>query len=311
MSNDRVLSPRFADRRQSGRRRDSDLPDAGPLGMFSASANGQLLRFDPVFAQLLSLPLRPVPARPLTIRRLFGTAASSAVSRALIEGFSSADCDLSGHRAGRVLLPADFLPAARRRGMAAKIDLWVIRQALRQLKPRSAFPAPTEFCLVKLSAESLHDHRFQRETLDLLQAHPGAACRLRIELNGRYALRLSRRILDFVDQLQQCGSRVVLTGWMALPVWMPDVVGLRPAAMKLDVSTLASGPHRAESLRCIQTLVDACRDLQIETCAARVESQEVLALARETGFDQVQGYLFGRPESLQAGSAEQEQAASS
>ncbi|MFM7567658.1 MAG: EAL domain-containing protein [Betaproteobacteria bacterium] len=212
---------------------------------------------------------------------------------------------------GRVLLPADFLPAARRRGMAAKIDLWVIRQALRQLKPHSAFPAPTEFCLVKLSAESLHDHRFQHETLDLLQAHPGAACRLRIDLNGRYALRLSRRILDFVDQLQQCGSRVVLTGWMALPVWMPDVVGLRPAAMKLDVSTLASGPHRAESLRCIQTLVDACRDLQIETCAARVESQEVLAVARETGFDQVQGYLFGRPGSLQAGSAKQEQAASS
>jgi len=212
---------------------------------------------------------------------------------------------------GRVLLPADFLPAARRRGMAAKIDLWVIREALGWLERQSAFPPPSEFCLVKLNAESLHDHRFQRETFDLLQAHPAAARRLRIELNGRYALRLSGPILDFVDHLQQCGSRVVLTGWMALPVWMPDVVGLRPAAMKIDASTLAPGPHRAESMRCIQTVVDACRDLGIDTCAARVESQETLALARQTGFDQVQGYLFGRPESLEAGRIGLRQTASS
>jgi diguanylate cyclase (GGDEF)-like protein len=199
---------------------------------------------------------------------------------------------------GKLRLPAEFLPAARARGLASKIDLWVLTQALvgRSAQAMHDCAAPAPFRVIKLSVESLHDRRFQRLALELLHQHTCDAAGLRFELNGRLALHDPGSITEFIDSARTAGVRVVLSGLTQIPVWMPQLSRLLPAAIKVDASWFCNRRDRAAAQSCVRGLIDTCRELGIEACATRIESEQALECARQCGFDQVQGFLFGPPE---------------
>jgi diguanylate cyclase (GGDEF)-like protein len=203
-------------------------------------------------------------------------------------------------RTGKLRLPAEFLPAARARGLASRIDLWVLARALRWLSTQGvddrANPAP--FCVIKLSIESLHDQRFQRHALKLLDAHARCAAGLRFDVSGRLALQDSGSVTEFIDSARTMGVRVVLSGLTQIPVWMPQLSRLLPAAIKVDASWFCDRRDQAAAQSCVRGLIDTCRELDIEACATRIESEQALERAQQFGFDQVQGFLFGPPEPI-------------
>ncbi len=210
-------------------------------------------------------------------------------------------------RSGRLRRPAEFLLAARSQGLAARVDLWMIGRALAWLSSQAAgtHRGPRQFCVVKLTTESLHDQRFQRQALELLQRHSRVAAGLRFELSGRHALQDSGSITEFVDAARALGARAVLSGLSQFPVWMPHLSRLRPAAIKVDASWFCNRGDNAVTRSCVRALIDTCRALDIAACACRIESQADLDTAQQQGFDQAQGFLFGPLEPVSLESIEQ------
>lgn len=198
---------------------------------------------------------------------------------------------------GRRRRPSEFLPAARQLGLATQIDLWVMRCALDWLNRARAHPLSSgpPFLVMKLNAESLYDRRFQRQAIRLLGAQPSAAQALRIEVNARHIGRGAGAAAQLLENARELGTRMVLSGLSQVPVWMPEVLSLRPIAIKLDIALAEPCQERPLSHRGIQMLLDHCRALGIEACASRIESSQALAWARRIGFQQVQGFLFGKP----------------
>jgi EAL domain-containing protein (putative c-di-GMP-specific phosphodiesterase class I) len=154
------------------------------------------------------------------------------------------------------------------------------------------------FVVMKLNAESLHDHRFQRQALRLLRAQPSTAAALRIEVNARHLARGPGAAAEFIERARATGTRAVLGGLAQVPVWMPQLLALRPAAIKLDVSLADNDREQPTTHQSIRLLLDHCRALGIEACATRIESTRALEWACRVGFDQVQGFLLGKPDAV-------------
>ncbi len=200
---------------------------------------------------------------------------------------------------GRLRRPSEFLPAARQLGLAAHIDLWVMRRALEWItRARSAASSNAMFVVMKLNAESLHDRRFQRRALRLLKAQPSTAAALRIEVNARHLARGPGAAAEFIERARAMGTRAVLGGLAQVPVWMPQLLALRPASIKLDVSLADIDREQPTTHQSIRLLLDHCRALGIEACATRIESTRALEWACRVGFDQVQGFLLGKPDAV-------------
>lgn len=199
----------------------------------------------------------------------------------------------------RLRRPSEFLPAARQLGLAAQIDLWVMRRALDWLAAsRITASSNGMFVVMKLNAESLHDRRFQRQALRLLRAQPSTAAALRIEVNARHLARGPGAAAEFIERARATGTRAVLGGLAQVPVWMPQLLALRPAAIKLDVSLADNDREQPTTHQSIRLLLDHCRALGIEACATRIESTRALEWACRVGFDQVQGFLLGKPDAV-------------
>ena len=102
---------------------------AGPIGTFVADRLGRLQRFDPVFAALLNLWLRPLDGRRLSVNRLLRRAIAAQIAPNAEHTFVVADCVLPG---GQTLLLRARSSGATLRGWIE--DVTVLRRSESQLR---------------------------------------------------------------------------------------------------------------------------------------------------------------------------------
>jgi|TARA_R110001592_G_scaffold159467_3_gene390988 EAL domain-containing protein (putative c-di-GMP-specific phosphodiesterase class I) len=76
-----------------------------------------------------------------------------------------------------------------------------------------------------------------------------------------------------------------------------ELIEVPPDYVKFDramVDGLATGSSRQVSI--VESLVQFCRDNQIQTIAEGIDNEQDGNLCREIGFDLLQGFFYGRPE---------------
>ncbi|MFP3541101.1 EAL domain-containing protein, partial [Pseudomonas sp. SIMBA_044] len=65
--------------------------------------------------------------------------------------------------------------------------------------------------------------------------------------------------------------------------------------LKIDKSFVGGMEDREENLKLVHAMINLAQNLQLQVVAEGVETREQLALLREFGCDQVQGYLISKP----------------
>jgi len=190
-----------------------------------------------------------------------------------------------------LVAPAEFIPLAEECGLIAEIDQWVLRLACREA---SRWPGPYQVA-VNLSPAQLES----RDLIGLVAAALAetglAPAQLELEITEAVLLRDSQRTLELLHRLREMGVRVALddfgTGYSSLGYLRSFPLD----KLKIDrsfVHDLGRSGTAAPILRAIAAMAEA---LGLVTIAEGVETEAQLALLREFGVAQVQGYLFGRP----------------
>ncbi len=196
-----------------------------------------------------------------------------------------------------VLRPAQFMPAAEARGLAAQVDAAVLAQACRHI---AGTPADVGFVSVNLSLEFVLAPDFGdrvRRALDLRHVDPS---RLVLELTEAVTLQLPRAARRDIESLDADGVRVFVddfgSGYGALAVF--DDLPVR--GVKLDRSLLTgaeSDPRRDVLLVGLRHLVDG---LGVVGVVEGIETPDELDRVRAIGWTLGQGYLLGAPAPLSA-----------
>jgi diguanylate cyclase (GGDEF)-like protein len=190
-----------------------------------------------------------------------------------------------------LISPADFIPLAEETGLMMELGEWVMREACRKAM---TWPAPLSVA-VNLSPKQFFHPALPAMVVQALAASGLPPQRLEVEITESAFTSNTEKTLETLHALQGLGVRIALddfgTGYSSL-----SFLRLFPFdKLKIDqtfVRDLAEEGNAHAVIRAITTLADA---LGIETLAEGVEEAGQLAVLRQEGCRQIQGFLLSRP----------------
>jgi diguanylate cyclase (GGDEF)-like protein len=189
---------------------------------------------------------------------------------------------------GQVLLAPDIVPVAERLGLIRLVDHRVLELVVAELAA-----SPDVHLSLNISPETTMDPDWWASIESLMQAHPGVAQRLIVEITETVAIQDIDDVRAFVGRLKHFGSRIAIDDFGAGYTSFRNLRKLGVDIVKIDGAFVQNLTHSADDRAFVQTLIDLARRLDIKTVAEWVQDEAAAAMLRDWGCDYIQGRLIG------------------
>jgi diguanylate cyclase (GGDEF)-like protein len=189
------------------------------------------------------------------------------------------------------VLPADFVPIAEETGLIVPIGEWAIHEATRQaaLWPMSIGVS------VNISNVQLQRGNLALTVFGALAASKLLPGRLHLEITESLLIKSNDLTLSLLQQLRGLGVRIVLddfgTGYSALN-YLDRFPFDKVKVDRYFIKNLGKG-NTNDAI--IDAIVSICRNLNIDTVAEGVETEQQREHLMNSGIKEMQGYLYSRP----------------
>lgn len=194
-----------------------------------------------------------------------------------------------------MISPAEFIPIAEESGQIVTIGEWVLRHALGQLKLWIAEGLTPFIMAVNLSAIQFRHPKLVSLVLDVLEKLQLPAEYLELELTEGITMENPLHAIDIMNELHSHGIRMSIddfgTGYSSLNYLKKFQV----YKLKIDQSFIRDITENPEDKVIVNTIINMAHNLNLITIAEGVETAEQLAILRESGCNEIQGYYFSKP----------------
>lgn len=192
---------------------------------------------------------------------------------------------------GTSVPPSLFIPVAERTGAILELGRWAIRTVCDELLADNHVRVVS----VNVSPVQLKTPGFATSVAAILGETGVAGSRLAFEITEGLEMEMHSDILRCISDLKLLGIRIWLddfgTGFAGLS-WLRLIDF---DTVKIDRSFLHDcGVPRGKAM--LQDIIGLVRNRGHKILVEGVETDEQMALMREFGIDQVQGFYVGRPE---------------
>ncbi|MBW0145363.1 putative bifunctional diguanylate cyclase/phosphodiesterase [Sphingomicrobium clamense] len=196
------------------------------------------------------------------------------------------------------IAPHVFIPVIEDSGLIHQIGDWVIHEACAE----AAHWEDEVHVAVNISAAQLPGDRLADTVLDALNRSGLDPKRLELEVTETVFLGEDADTLASLERLRELGVRLVLDDFGQGYSSFGYLSRAHFSKIKIDQNFVrqASAGDR-NSLAIIQGILALANGLGVETTAEGVETAEQAGLMRNLGIDQLQGFLYGRPEFVEPG----------
>jgi diguanylate cyclase (GGDEF)-like protein len=196
---------------------------------------------------------------------------------------------------GRWVAPARFIPIAEETGLIHPIGAWALRTAVIQARVWQTCIASMTGISVNLSARQFRQPDLTRSIARLLEITGLQPERLELELTETMLISDAEDAIRSMHALKNLGIRLSLddfgTGYSSL-----SYLGRFPIdALKIDQVFVQKMETDEASAAIVDTVISIAHRLGLSVTAEGVETEKQLALLREQGCDEVQGYLIAHP----------------
>ncbi|MCP3474265.1 bifunctional diguanylate cyclase/phosphodiesterase [Bradyrhizobium sp. CCGUVB1N3] len=189
---------------------------------------------------------------------------------------------------GRTLLAPDIVPVAERLGLIRLVDHRVLELVVAELAA-----SPEVRLSLNISPDTTMDPDWWASIESLMQAHPGVAERLIVEITETVAIQDIDDVRAFVGRLKHFGSRIAIDDFGAGYTSFRNLRKLGVDIVKIDGAFVQNITRSADDRAFVQTLIDLARRLDIKTVAEWVQDEEAANMLRDWGCDYIQGRLIG------------------
>lgn len=195
--------------------------------------------------------------------------------------------------------PAEFIPIAEDSGLILTIGEWVMRTAVQQLKAWLASGQAPFVIAVNLSAVQFR-HPSLLEMVGRILEEAGLPPQyLELELTEGVAMHDPDGAVAVMNKLHERGVRMSIddfgTGYSSLNY----LKKFKVYKLKIDQSFVRDINSDPEDRAIVSAIISMSRSLNLQTIAEGVETEEQMALLREQGCDEYQGYYFSKPLSVE------------
>jgi diguanylate cyclase (GGDEF)-like protein len=198
------------------------------------------------------------------------------------------------HPVRGIVSPIHFIQIAEETGLIRAIGEWVVQRACADAMQ---FPGDIRIA-VNLSASQFNTSDIVDIVAAALESSRLPARRLELEITETTLLTNNEATLALLFRLRALGLRIALddfgTGYSSL-----TYLRIFPFdKIKIDQSFVREMATRVDCAAIVSSIVELANKLNITTTAEGIETLDQLALVREAGCTEAQGYLFSVPRSL-------------
>jgi diguanylate cyclase (GGDEF)-like protein/PAS domain S-box-containing protein len=200
------------------------------------------------------------------------------------------------HPGRGLLLPEHFIPLAESCGLIDALGKWCLETACRQIVAWQESGIDVPRIAVNVSARQLRDPQFPIHVLELVERYGIAPGSLELELTESMLSEDAERTLAIFSQMRAHGIRIAIddfgTGYSSLSYLSRYPVDI----VKIDRSFVQGLEQDPDARSIAQAIVLLAHGLHMKTVAEGVETSGQEEVLRQLGCDQLQGFLFSRPE---------------
>ncbi|MGI4942497.1 MAG: putative bifunctional diguanylate cyclase/phosphodiesterase, partial [Janthinobacterium lividum] len=191
--------------------------------------------------------------------------------------------------------PAEFIPLAEKMGLILGMGAWALVQACTDA---AGWPEHLKVA-VNLSPMQFLGGRLVEEVEQALATSGLAASRLELEITESVLLQDNDANLGVLHRLRVLGVRISMddfgTGYSSLSYLRRFPFD----KIKIDQSFVRNLEQERGSIEIVRAVVGLGKALGMDVLAEGVETLEQLAILQTEGCNELQGYLFGRPQPVQ------------
>ena len=189
--------------------------------------------------------------------------------------------------------PDQFVPIIEDAGLIHQIGDWVIREACAEAVAWSDGLRVA----VNISAAQLSGSGISETVIGALAATGLAPGRLELEVTESIFLGDDVSTLAALERLRSIGVRLVLDDFGKGYSSFGYLSRAQFSKIKIDRSFVqGAAEDERDCTAIVRAILALARGLGVETTAEGVETEREAEVMRELGCDQLQGFLFGRPE---------------
>ena len=187
--------------------------------------------------------------------------------------------------------PAEFIGVAEESGAIVEIGAWVLKTAVRE----AARWTNSARIAVNLSPVQLKDVNLIDTVREILAETGLSPSRLELEITESTIIEDRLTALHILRQIKALGVTIAIddfgTGYASL-----DTLNAFPFdKIKIDRTFLMEADRTPQARAIVRAILALGKSLEIPVLAEGVETEAQLALLREEGCEEAQGYLLGRP----------------
>ncbi len=196
-----------------------------------------------------------------------------------------------------ILPPAEFLPLAEETGLVIPIGWWVFHEVCRQIREwrRRLPPQSTLSVSVNLSGRQFLQPDLVQRLTDILEETCVEPSWVKLEIVETIIMEHCATIIAKLQQLRRLGVGLALddfgTGYSSLS----RLLNFPIDTLKIDRSFVQRLRPGGGECAVVSAIVTLARDLNMETVAEGVETEQQLHTLSAMGCDFAQGYLFSPP----------------
>ncbi|WP_083928483.1 EAL domain-containing protein [Marinobacterium rhizophilum] len=195
--------------------------------------------------------------------------------------------------------PAEFVPVAEELGLIVPLGNWVIHEACRS-GAHLVEQGHEVKVAVNLSLRQFRDPNLLNTVRLALQNSGLEARYLEFEITESMIMDDINRVLEILGALKALGVTLSIddfgTGYSSLSY----LKQLPLDQLKVDASFVRDIPHDVNDMEIAAAVIAMAHKLGLKVVAEGIETPEQLAFLRENRCEMGQGYLLGRPESLES-----------
>ncbi len=190
--------------------------------------------------------------------------------------------------------PAEFIPLAEATGLVVQVGEWVLEAACAQAQAWKEKGLPPVRLAVNVSAREFTS-ALPGRVMETLRRYGLEPSWLELEITESTLMHNIDRVIGIMDRLTAEGITLSLddfgTGYSSLSYLKRFPID----TLKIDRSFTTGIPVDTNDCAIASTIISIAQQLKHKVIAEGVETVEQLAFLKDSGCDEVQGYLFSRP----------------
>ncbi len=205
---------------------------------------------------------------------------------------------MQGSKAGEIIPPGAFLPAAERYGLDQKIDHWVVEHALDFFVENPALLDDLSYCSINVSGNSVGSEGFLRFTQAQFIEKKVPYDKIAFEVTETAAILNLERATQFIQQMKRLGCKFLLDDFGSGMSSFTYLKQLPVNKLKIDGTFVRDIVDDEIDRAMVRSINDVGHAVGMQTVAEFVENEAILRQLISMGVDYAQGYGIAEPRPL-------------